>query len=192
MPNWVTNTAILDFTNAKAATKERLSLVVASAVPKVWPPDEDAPTEAEVGLLSTFLPMPADVSEAPYHPKQHEWALENWGTKWDVKDYSVKTTEDGKVRLHFSTANSEPAGLYQTLADEGVIVSAFAVEPGCGEAVAYVHTGDELQVEVFDEIVQGDRTRFDPYPELRDLMEIYWDISDNDEENEDGEGGEVL
>ena len=66
-----------------------------------------------------------------------------------------------------------------------MIVSAFAVEPGNGEAVAYVHTGDELQVELFDEIVQGDRTRFDPYPELRDLMEIYWDISDNDEDNDE-------
>ena len=183
MPNWVSNTAILDFTNAKAETKERLALVVASAVPKVWPPDEDAPTEAEVGLLSTFKPMPASVSEDS--SRQHRWALDNWGTKWDVKDYSVKTTEDGKVRLHFSSANSEPAGLYETLADEGVIVSAFAVEPGMGEAVAYVHTGDELQVELFDEIVQGDRTRFDPYPELRDLMEIYWEISDNDEDNED-------
>jgi hypothetical protein len=89
-----------------------------------------------------FLPMPEGYYD---NNKWFDWAVENWGTKWDIgadvgtekeEWYALKATRvDNQVSCTFDSAWAPPVGLYGELVDLGYKVHASYWEPGmafCG------------------------------------------------------------
>ena len=51
------------------------------------------------------------------HKNWYDWNLANWGTKWDVCNPSVQTT-DNEITLKFETAWSTPEPIFKKLAEQ--------------------------------------------------------------------------
>ena len=74
------------------------------------------------------------------NPNPDDWYnfnKENWGTKWDICDFSqpqVETIDNDKSKLtiYFTTAWSPPIGIYEELHEMGFDVEAGFFEPGMG------------------------------------------------------------
>ena len=123
MPNWCLN-----------------NLTVEHSDPAMVDRFENAYNKGET--CQEFLPMP----EAYYDNGQwYDWAISNWGTKWDIgadigKDreewHGLKATRVGnQVSSTFDSAWAPPIGLYEKLVELGYNVKASYFEPGmafCG------------------------------------------------------------
>lgn len=166
MPNWVDNVVILDFTKASEKAKQYLERLLAYEQP-----EESRHEDGRPGLLGMLIPD----TEAG---STNEWAYKNWGTKWDVAEFGL-TQEGDKVRLCFSTANSDPHAYLTTLDREGVLVEAYAAEPGCDWAYARMGRVSHEFTNIC-----GERERFDDFPELKDILSHYWECADEAEADE--------
>lgn len=69
----------------------------------------------------------------------YDWAVDNWGTKWDVTQQhngDAEMSDDQlEVRMSFDTAWSPPVAFYEEMERQGFTVDAFYYEPGmafCG------------------------------------------------------------
>ena len=183
MPNWVDNVVILDFTKASEKAKQYLERLLAYEQPDSSGHEDDRP-----GLFGMFLPVPEvfdglkveGPSWSEAMPNWYNWSIQNWGTKWDVPKFGL-TQEGDKVRLCFSTANSDPHAYLTTLDKEGVLVEAYSAEPGCDWA--YARMGS-LSHEFTN--ICGERERFDEFPELKDILSLYWEFEDDMEADEAG------
>jgi hypothetical protein len=164
MPNWVDNVVILDFTKASEKAKQYLERLLAYEQPGSEGHHEDG----RPGLLGMLIPD----TEAG---RTNEWAYKNWGTKWDVPEYGL-TQEGDKVRLCFSTANSDPDKFLYLLHKEGVLVEAYAAEPGCDWAFARMGRVSHEFTNIC-----GERERFDDFPELKEILSTYWECADEQE-----------
>jgi hypothetical protein len=164
MPNWVDNVVILDFTKASEKAKQYLERLLAYEQPDSGGHHEDG----RPGLLGMLTPD----TEAG---RTNEWAYKNWGTKWDVAEYGL-TQEGDKVRLCFSTADSDPDKFLHLLHKEGVLVEAYAAEPGCEWAFARMGSVSHEFTNIYSE-----RERFDDFPELKEILSTYWECSDEQE-----------
>lgn len=183
MPNWVDNVVILDFTNSSDKAKQYLERLLAYEQPELSRHEDERP-----GLFGMFLPRPEvfdglkveGPSWSEAMPNWYNWSIENWGTKWDVPKFGL-TQEGDKVRLCFSTANSDPDKFLHLLHKEGVLVEAYAAEPGCDWAFARM---GRLSHEFTN--ICGERERFDEFPELKDILSLYWEFEDDMEADEEG------
>ncbi len=65
----------------------------------------------------------------------YDWAVENWGTKWDVTSEhngDPAVNDDGlSVQFSFDSAWSPPIAFYEEMERQGFTVEAFYYEPGC-------------------------------------------------------------
>jgi Ferredoxin-like domain in Api92-like protein len=139
MPNWCYNRATFKHEDPEQITR----LINAAKVGK---------------LLNEFLPMPPELlEEAPIgddyeakrdaiaarnvqefgYPSWYEWAVDNWGTKWDIgevdEDYMEKSADCKTVTFSFDTAWSPPLEWYDNIS--GFDINAYYYEPGgcfCG------------------------------------------------------------
>ena len=189
MPNWVDNVVILDFTKASDKAKQYLERLLAYEQPNWGRHADERP-----GLFGMFLPRPEILavpevldelkvegnSWAKAMPDWYKWSIQNWGTKWDVPEFGL-TQEGDKVRLCFSTANSDPDKFLHLLHKEGVLVEAYAAEPGCDWAFARMGRLSHEFTNICDE-----RERFDEFPELKDILRNYWECADAMEADEAG------
>lgn len=119
---------------------------------------------ASDGLFAEFHPIPdrlvstmagsypsADPRQAELEQREREniaefgfknwydWAVSNWGTKWDVTQENngdAEMSDDQlEVRISFDTAWSPPVAFYEELERQGFKIDAFYHEPGmafCG------------------------------------------------------------
>ena len=191
MPNWVDNVVILDFTKASDKAKQYLERLLAYEQPESRRHADERP-----GLFGMFLPRPEVLdglkvegnSWAKAMPDWYRWSIQNWGTKWDVAEFGL-TQEGDKVRLCFSTANSDPDKFLHLLHKEGVLVEAYAAEPGCDWAFARM---GRLSHEFTN--ICGERERFDEFPELKDILSCYWESADEcaDDEADDEAASEEI
>jgi hypothetical protein len=140
MPNWCENSLKLSHPDPE---------VWAALVKKL----EDAERNGdEEYLLQILRPMPLELLEGE---GWYDWAVENWGTKWDVE--LSEQSEPGMWR--FMSAWSPPVELYEYLTEQGFAVLAYYYEPGWGFAGVYddgecvdYEPGDEDAWFVFEEL----------------------------------------
>lgn len=65
----------------------------------------------------------------------YDWRVENWGTKWDVRDIQIYTPESGDLmQLQFDTAWLPPIPIYELLKEQGYVVNAQYIDEGMGFA----------------------------------------------------------
>jgi len=145
MPNWCLNAVNLRHSDAAMISR------IVKAI------NEDR------GLFSEFYPIPQKLQEmsAPAPEEYVEsnlkefgacdwynWAVNNWGTKWDVTNVDYFVSDDGKeISLTFDTAWSPPAEFFGNLKeDHGFYVDALYHEPGMCFA-GHWEDGDDYCVE---------------------------------------------
>lgn len=118
MPNWCSNTLKIGH-----ADKDKMDAVVTAL--------------KEGALFEYIFPQPEGVD-------WYEWRIQNWGTKWDMRDpYFPVSDENGTLSVYeendlhmasvmFETAWSPPVGVYQQAAEQGFFIEAFYIEEGNG------------------------------------------------------------
>lgn len=126
MPNWVQQKVII------TGDAERLAYLK-SAVVKAEP-------------FQTILPMPFEHASS-MEDGWEEWAIVNWGTKWDacdVSDVALKKLSNKKSKLTFrcNTAWTPPVPVWDELVRLGMDVSAAYVEEKM-EFYGFYENGDD-------------------------------------------------
>lgn len=112
-------------------------------------------TENET-LLNEFVPMPEELrnttSPSPTNESLVEkygasdwysWAVNNWGTKWDICDSYADCVDKHSATASFNTAWSPPIDFYNELVELGFDVDATYTEEGMGFAGHYLNGEDE-------------------------------------------------
>jgi len=121
MPNWCNNSITI-----KGSTE---------TIKQLW---EDANQEGS-GLLNAMVPMPKELegTTAPSDgPNWYDWAVTNWGTKWDVSTEGLEFTDNGdgtaEIDGWFDSAWSPPIDAYSAFCDDmdGVYLEAYYEEGG--------------------------------------------------------------
>jgi hypothetical protein len=127
-------------------------------------------------LFDTFVPMPDRLREtnSPSGVNEelvaefgssnwYEWALANWGTKWDANvTGEADVFDDGKgVLLYFETAWSPPIEFYHCMKLLGFVVHASFTEEGMGFAGIY-NDGEheEMEMSQLYEMEEADAEEF--------------------------------
>jgi len=126
MPNWTYNT--LELTNEDNALL-----------------DKAAAGAQEGKLFNTLVPMPDETDH-------RSWAIDNWGTKWDVQCEEIERDGD-TLSLVFDSAWSPPVNFYETLVEQGFGVEAYYLEPGMCFVGAFIDGEDECME--FDETLDN-------------------------------------
>jgi hypothetical protein len=127
MPNWCSNNLTVRGPDA---------LVISAAI------------AGGKGVFNTIIPMPDELRETTSPNKVssddmiekygsadwYDWALSNWGTKWDISDDSIYIDEETKdeIKIYFDTAWGPPIRVYEVLEQRGNDVEATYYEPGMG------------------------------------------------------------
>ena len=77
-----------------------------------------------------IIPMPKDINRRRSY-RRYDWSRENWGTKWNSSDVSVKSMSDTDAVYTFLTAWSPPEPIILKLRElyPDINVSAFFDEP---------------------------------------------------------------
>lgn len=81
-----------------------------------------------VGFFDWFMSMPDNLGSGN---EKVNWAVENWGTKWDIQISSNDIDGDTLTSAE-DTAWSPPVAFYRYMSNNGFEVEAGYYEPGCG------------------------------------------------------------
>jgi len=160
MPNWCANSLKITPTNEQAKTM----------LAKIEAALEEAKEDGECRLFDTIHPMPNElmdttkgsfgdeekeaanqakiaVNTAKYgYPTWYEFALAEWGTKWDACEVTYDKQGDSLL-IWFDTAWSPPMAIYTKLEAMGFEVEATYCEAGMGYAGVYRNgTDDEHEI----------------------------------------------
>ena len=129
MPNWCLNAVNLRHSDAAMISR------IVKAI------NEDR------GLFSEFYPIPQKLQEmsapAPEECVEsnlkefgacdwYNWAVNNWGTKWDICDAMPSRQNEHTIYINFNTAWSPPIGFYEKMAELGFAIDAIYYEGGMG------------------------------------------------------------
>jgi hypothetical protein len=114
---------------------------------------------ADGRLLDELVPMPKELSTGE---GWYDWAVGNWGTKWDVggDGYDAVVSEDGKsANFNFDSAWSPPLAAYEIMERNGFGVHAMYYEGGMAFAGVWsdgvndsYDCSDKSSVEIAEEL----------------------------------------
>lgn len=116
MPNWNNNDITID------GPKDKIAALWAAAT-----------AGEDTGLLDAMVPMPRELLEGD---GWYDWAVNNWGTKWDISLEGLQfiDNEDGTATItgYADSAWSPPLEAFQTYAsaNEDVYLEVKYFEPG--------------------------------------------------------------
>jgi hypothetical protein len=134
MPNWADNQVTITGPNSVIDKIEKIVK------------EEDSTN----GLLNYMSPMPAELRDTTADGSKDEemikktgysdwygWAVDNWGTKWEVCEFYGVDRQGDTISFGFSSAWSPPINAYQTFLinmseqKQDVSVKAYYYEGGC-------------------------------------------------------------
>ena len=134
MPNWCDNQVTITGPNSVIDKIEKIVK------------EEDSTN----GLLNYMSPMPAELRDTTADGSKDEemikktgysdwygWAVDNWGTKWEVCEFYGVDRQGDTISFGFSSAWSPPINAYQTFLinmseqKQDVSVKAYYYEGGC-------------------------------------------------------------
>ena len=151
MPNWCQNNATFSHKNVEMMKK----LIKAA--------------NGDHALFDSFVPMPEElrntVSPSPSNESLvekygasdwYQWAVNNWGTKWDVSVDSCDVSENDKgdpvsATLWFDTAWSPPIEFYNSMTELGFEIDATYTEESMAFAGHYLNGEDNCVELDFDD-----------------------------------------
>ena len=181
MPNWCNNNISISGPT--------------DTIKQLW---EDANLEGEAGgLLNAMVPMPVELRDTVKGSNGdavnwYDWAVSNWGTKWDVSTEGLEFTDNGDgtatIEGWFDSAWAPPIEAYNTFCDDmdNCSLEASYYEPGMDFAGFYVDGDDEYLENLQEEFKLPEDERSDLYNRLDEeynLSENY-DMWDEEEEAE--------
>ncbi len=115
MPNWCDNS--MRITNADKTKVDALDAILS---------DKD-----NQQVFQHLVPNPTGEWD-------YGWSVENWGTKWELQVIDWERADDNTIWISFETAWSPPTTLYETITEQGWVVTAYYHEPGmafCGSFI---------------------------------------------------------
>ena len=167
----------------------------------------DATQAEDGGLLNAMVPMPVELKDTIKGSNGdavnwYDWAVTNWGTKWDVGLEGIEYTDNGDgtatISGYFDSAWSPPIEAYNRFleANEDCSLTGSYYEMGCDFAGFYDNGDDEHLENLRDEYDLPEDQQSDLFKRLDEeyaLSEQYdeWDLSeqfdqyDDDDEDED-------
>ena len=127
----------------------------------------DAATAEGSGLLNAMLPMPEELKDTVKGSNGdavnwYDWAVSNWGTKWDVDTEGLEFIDNGQGRAmitgYFDSAWAPPIEAYNRFleSNEDCSVTASYYECGMGFGGFYDNGDDEYLENLRDEFEAGD------------------------------------
>ena len=152
----------------------------------------DAATAEGSGLLNAMLPMPEELKDTVKGSNGdavnwYDWAVSNWGTKWDVDTEGLEFIDNGQGRAmitgYFDSAWAPPIEAYNRFleANEDCSVTASYYECGMDFGGFYDNGDDEYLENLRDEFEAGDDAS-----DLYKRLDEEYGLSDQYEEwNED-------
>ena len=167
----------------------------------------DAAQAEDGGLLNAMVPMPVELKDTVKGSNGdavnwYDWAVTNWGTKWDVSLEGIEYTDNGDgtatISGYFDSAWSPPIEAYNRFleANEDCSLTGSYYEMGCDFAGFYDNGDDEYLENLRDEYDLPEDEQSNLFKRLDEeyaLSEQYdeWDLSeqfdqyDDDDEDED-------
>ena len=177
MPNWCNNN--IEITGP------------ASKINELW-----AEARECEGLLNAMVPMPERLKDTVKgsngdEDNWYDWAVSNWGTKWDVSLEGLEYTdnEDGTATISgwFDSAWAPPIDCYNRFieANSDCTVNASYYEMGCDFGGFYDNGDDEYLEGLYDEARLPEEERSDLFKRLDDEYGLVDQITEWDEIDED-------
>jgi hypothetical protein len=161
----------------------------------------DAATAEGSGLLNAMHPMPEELKDTVKGSNGdadnwYDWAVSNWGTKWDVDMEGIEYTDNGdgtaSITGYFDSAWAPPIDCYNNFleANEDCSLTASYYEMGMDFAGLYDNGDDEYLEDLHGEANQPEDQQSDLYKRLDEewnLSEQFaeWDEMNDEEEEED-------
>jgi len=134
-------------------------------------------------LFNEFVTMPEDIRVTD---GWYDWAVQNWGTKWDASVEDTGLSDDGTLAtIVFNTAWSPPIPFYDELVSAGFDVDAVYTEEAQQFAGHFVNGDDnyvDLQFDDEKEFFEWMESIEDPV--LRDLVQEEYDSWKSWQDNE--------
>lgn len=189
MPNWCGNTLTLNHDDPEMivrATKafERGEFFAEFIpVPKdlcheditTWFKDEDKQKAVEALKMAN--------KEKHGYESWYEFAVNEWGTKWDVgNSQGINDVDTNELVVYFDSAWSPPIAAYESLLNQGFQIYATYYEPGSAFAGIYDECGDNCY-DLTD--MTSDQARDELPSELDDTFGISDSMAEHEAENED-------
>lgn len=133
MPNWC-----LDTVEIRADDEQELDAVLEAVKGR----DPEYP---EPFSLASILPVPKEVEEDPDGMVGYMWRVDNWGTKWDVREVHFERTP-GRLFFQFESAWAPPTMAIEALAVRfpNVMVGLAFDEPGMDFGGYVVFRGEDI------------------------------------------------
>jgi hypothetical protein len=108
-------------------------------------------------FLNTFIPMPEELRQTTSPSESnsvlagkygasdwYEWAVNNWGTKWDISEGDFHLDDDGcSGHGWFNTAWAPPIEAMRELTEQGFDIDLIYWEPGCSFAGHFTSEQDD-------------------------------------------------
>lgn len=164
MPNWCNNYASFSHKDPEQIKK----LIAASKEGK---------------LFETFVPFPNGEWD-------YGWAVENWGTKWDISNSDVQETGDKDASVSFDSAWGPPVAFYRKMTELGFDVDATYYEEGMQFAGHYTSEDDDYCYEYDFENNPDWREEVED-EDVKDILEgLYESWQDWQEMNEEEDDSE--
>lgn len=110
----------------------------------------------------------------------YDFAVAEWGTKWDIYDFDVVRLSDNSLRIVFSTAWAPPIEAYTYLQDMVSIDEFIATwfEPGCC-FIGFMHSdGSTLEISI-DEFTEQWYDDNIPPLLMDEYADLLFDMADN-------------
>jgi hypothetical protein len=114
MPNWCSNVVTINCNGDEELTKRLKESL-----------------DSEKDLFNQFVPQPKFENEEDWY----WWNVENWGTKWDAKPYSIEWVDNDTVKFNIETAWSPCNKFWEEMENLGYSVTSYYLEEGmafCG------------------------------------------------------------
>ena len=180
MPNWCNNSITI-----KGSTE---------TIKTLW---EEANQEGS-GLLNAMVPMPVELRDTVKGSNGdavnwYDWAVSNWGTKWDVDTEGLEFTDNGdgtaEITGWFESAWAPPIEAYNRFLDDmsNCSIDASYHEPGMDFAGFYVDGDDDYLDNLHEEFKLPEDERSNLYNRLDEEYNLSENYDMWDEEEEEAE-----
>lgn len=147
MPNYCSNSGTIYHDDVELIKRAQTALADGRLFDEFVPCPE--PLKEAVASFSADYQEQNEKNEAEFgYSSWYDFAVTEWGTKWDASPYGHEITEDGHtLEFSFDTAWSPPIAFYEKMKDLGFVINAEYYEPGCAFVGEWLD-GDDYTYEI--------------------------------------------